>query len=70
MIVKFERKPKPPVIKNRRGRLSPGEVIRCHNLDEMLNMDHFLECEGYSTDYVFRFNGETVYWIAIEGELE
>lgn len=47
-------------------RMKKGDVVRCHGLDEMLQMDRFLAKEGYVTDYQFRWNGEKVYWIVID----
>lgn len=49
-------------------RLQKGDVVKCRDLNEMLNMDKFLAHDGYSTDYKFRHNGERVFWLVIDSD--
>ena len=49
-------------------RLQKGDVVKCRDLNEMLNMDKFLAHDGYSTDYKFRHNGEKVFWLVIDSD--
>jgi hypothetical protein len=46
--------------------LNKGDTIKCKDPDELINLMHQLEAEGYKTDFVFEKDGERGFWLEIE----
>ena len=47
--------------------LQPGDMIKCHDKDDMLSVNEELRIAGYRTEFVYKQDGMPGYWILIEG---
>lgn len=45
--------------------LKVGTILKCRNVDEMLDTMYDLESQGYKTDFVLRKDGQKVFWLEI-----
>ena len=54
------------VLRERKKRMSKVRYIRCKDSDDLIELMHKYEAEGYDTDFCYKKDGVEGFWLEIK----